>query len=116
MLKFQQEMQGFAEEPDGAGGADGVVVAKVGIEAKPWYVGAPHRPLHEGLCELNAGVAVLFNTDVRSILMVWWRFKRYHGDVERVVAERRLLGNPVGTFLVRISSDKSGTLCFKASC
>jgi len=68
LLKFQQEMQGFAEEPDGAGGADGVVVAKVGIEAKPWY----------------------------------------HGDVERVVAERRLLGNPVGTFLVRISSDKSG--------
>lgn len=68
LLKFQQEMQGFAEEPGGDGGADGGAPVKVGIEAKPWY----------------------------------------HGDVERVVAERRLMGNPVGTFLVRVSSDKSG--------
>eukprot|EP00039_Didymoeca_costata_P019637 m.338335 g.338335 ORF g.338335 m.338335 type:complete len:362 (-) comp18387_c0_seq1:856-1941(-) len=31
----------------------------------------------------------------------------YHGDIERVVAERRLLDCPRGTFLIRVSSDKS---------
>jgi len=66
LLKFQQEMQGFAEE--GGGDDSATAPVKVGLEAKPWY----------------------------------------HGDVERVVAERRLMNTPVGTFLVRVSSDKSG--------
>lgn len=36
LLKFQQEMQGFAEE--GGGDDSATAPVKVGLEAKPWYV------------------------------------------------------------------------------
>ena len=54
----------------------------------PMQVGAPRGPLHGGFTNsmgvaprwpLHEGVADLFYTDVRSILMVLWHFKGANG-------------------------------------